>query len=262
MFRLNNADLRLTRLPSNLGAVCRVWLNETKSMGALLRINVYANWWINPGWLLEDIDISVPDHQGKCFVQSIGVSLVSAQIADYKIVSSANQAIADSFWLADDKIYFYQVNPCTIAKITIHTPILFLDVQSYIALLPASFSVIDVNGDLDFIQDGDRLIVDYTSNLAIGDQLIVNGELTLDPDYLCDISSFYLPSVEFLDAVDWIGKSFAPCQDTFNPVAWDFTWEQNTKIANLFIKSEYLPKFSEQSIVLQSHFGGSLTYNR
>lgn len=261
MFRLNNADLPVSPEPlSNMGSVCRFWYSETdRGMGPLLRVNTYANWWTNPGWTVDDLNPEKPDFIGDYSTVSVNAELVDVRIVGYKKVSSADEALPDSLWFSSNKIHLYQKTIPTEAIITFTSSI--LSTAPYTILTPDNFTPTAISPGDSFTQSGASLIIASTELMAIGDSITVTGTLTINPVVQCAIASFILP-VEFLDQVDWIGKSFRSCKDIINPVLWEFTWYQPSKLANAFIDRNYLPDFQENNQVTGIQGIGSLTYDR
>ena len=261
MFRLNNADLPVSPEPlSNMGSVCRFWYSETdRGMGPLLRVNTYANWWTNPGWTVDDLNPEKPDFIGDYSTVSVNAELVDVRIVGYKKVSSADEALPDSLWFSVNKIHLYQKTIPTEATITFTSSI--LSTAPYTILTPDNFTPTAISPGDSFTQSGASLIIASTELMAIGDSITVTGTLTINPVVQCAIASFLL-SIEFLDQIDWIGKSFRSCKDIINPMLWEFTWYQPSKLANTFIDRNYLPDFQEDNQVTGIQGIGSLTYDR
>jgi hypothetical protein len=261
MFRLNNVDLPVSPEPlSNMGSVCRFWYSETdRGMGPLLRVSAYANWWTNPGWTVDDLNPEKPDFIGDYSTVSVNAELADVRIVGYKKVSSADEALPDSFWFSTDKIHFYQKTVPTEAAITFTSSI--LSTAPYTISIPDNFTPAAISPGESFTQSGASLTIESTELLVIGDLITVIGTLAINPVVQCAIASFILP-VEFLDQVDWIGKSFRSCKDIINPVLWEFTWNQPSKVANTFIDRNYLPNFQENNQITGIQGIGSLTYDR
>ena len=261
MFRLNNVDLPVSPEPlSNMGSVCRFWYSETdRGMGPLLRVSAYANWWTNPGWTVDDLNPEKPDFIGDYSTVSVNAELVDARIVGYKKVSSADEALPDSLWFSANKIHLYQKTIPTEAAITFTSSI--LSTAPYTISIPDNFTPAAISPGESFTQSGASLTIESTELLVIGDLITVIGTLAINPVVQCAIASFILP-VEFLDQVDWIGKSFRSCKDIINPVLWEFTWNQPSKVANTFIDRNYLPNFQENNQITGIQGIGSLTYDR
>jgi hypothetical protein len=261
MFRLNNVDLPVSPEPlSNMGSVCRFWYSETdRGMGPLLRVSAYANWWTNPGWTVDDLNPENPDFIGDYSTVSVNAELVDARIVGYKKVSSADEALPDSLWFSANKIHLYQKTIPTEAAITFTSSI--LSTAPYTISIPDNFTPAAISPGESFTQSGASLTIESTELLVIGDLITVIGTLAINPVVQCAIASFILP-VEFLDQVDWIGKSFRSCKDIINPVLWEFTWNQPSKVANTFIDRNYLPNFQENNQITGIQGIGSLTYDR
>ena len=224
-----------------------------------MRINTYANWWTNPGWTVDDLSPEKPDFIGDYSTVSVNAELVDVRIVGYKKVSSADEALPDSFWFSSNKIHLYQKTIPTEAVITFTSSI--LSTAPYTILIPDNFTPTAISPGDSFTQSGSSLIITSTELMSIGDSITVTGTLAITPIVQCAIASFIL-SVEFLDQVDWIGKSFRSCKDIINPVLWEFSWHQPSKLVNLFINRNYLPDFEASSQVTGIQGIGSLTYDR
>lgn len=261
MFRLNNPNLPISPEPlSNMGSVCRFWYSETnRGMGPLLRINTYANWWTNPGWVVDDLNPDKPDFIGDYSTVAVNAELSDVRIVGYQKVSSADESLPDSFWFSPNKIHLYQKTLPTEAVITFTSSI--LSINPYVISVPDNFTTNSIYPGDSFIQSGLSLTIESSELLSIGDSITVSGLLTISPVIQCAIASFLLP-IEFLDQVDWIGKSFRKCSDTINPALWEFTWNQPSKLANVFVGRNYLPDFPETTQDTGIQAISSITYDR
>lgn len=257
MFRLNNANLPISpESLSNMGSVCRFWYSPiNRGMGPLLRVNTYANWWTNPGWIIDDLNPEQPDFIGDYSIVEVNTELVDVRVVGYQQVSSADKSLLDSFWFESNKIHFYQKSIPGQVVITLDS--LVLSVSPYKISVPDNFVVNSIYPGDSFSQSGLNVIIQSTELLAIGDVITVKGILTINPIVQCAIASFILP-IEFLDQVDWIGKSFQNCKDIINPRLWEFTWSQSDRLANLFVDRNYLPKWENNYQNTVVHFIGEL----
>lgn len=262
MFRLNNPDLPLSPSDSSkMGLICRLWIPSGRGMGSLLKINTYANWWTNPGWLTDSLTPEKPDLLGEYCVVDVGAGVVSARILGYKLVANASEALSDGFWFEGNNLHLYRKNAVTHANITISTTIPFSLSTEYIISVPNNFTVESISVDGSFAQSGTSLTVTSTG-LVAGESLEIFGILTISSTAICSIASFFL-EVNFLDQVDWLGRSFRPIQDLLKPQILEFTWSQELRLANIFVDSNLLPEWGETTGsggAIQSI--GSITYDR
>jgi hypothetical protein len=262
MFRLNNPDLPLSPSDSSkMGPVCRLWIPSGRGMGSLLKVNTYANWWTNPGWATDLLTPEKPDLLGEYCVVDVGAEVVSARILGYKPVANASEALPDSFWFEGSNIHLYKKNAATQANITVSTTIPFSLSTEYIISVPDDFTVESVSVDGTFSQSGTNLAVNSTG-LVAGESIEISGVLIISPVTICAIASFFL-DINFLDQVDWLGRSFRPIQDLLKPQILEFTWSQELRLANIFVDFNLLPEWGEATGsggAIQSI--GSITYDR
>lgn len=262
MFRLNNPDLPLSPSDSSkMSPICRLWIPSGRGMGSLLKINTYANWWVNPGWSTDSLTPERPDLLGEYCVVDVGAEVVSARILGYKPITNASEALPDSFWFNSNNIHLYKQNAVSQANIAISATIPFSLSTEYIISIPDNFTVESIAVDGSFTQSGTNLTVTSTELIA-GESLEISGVLTISPTAICSIASFFL-DINFLDQVDWLGRSFRPIQDLLKPQILEFTWSQELQLANIFVDSNLLPVWGEatgSSGAIQSI--GSITYDR
>lgn len=272
MFRLTSTNLPIAPKGFKLAPAFTIW-GQTQGMGAVLKINTFAQWLNNPGWEIDTLPLGDPISVGKYSYLVFPHELVDVQINPYQVKEDSIEAIANNFWFSGQTIHFYEVDLIpTEAKITfaIATPI--PENNIYTIELPDGFVASKVSydglafslgmGAGTFSQSGSTLSITGSASYAlpVGELIYITGDFTfVPPTPELAIATFYLPQILYLDRFDWVGKSFSPTEDAIAPQAFEFTWSEEIQVANAFLPFNSMPGVAIADV--QSIFQDSNTVN-
>ena len=82
----------------------------------------------------------------------------------------------------------------------------------------------------EFKQDGTTVLVCGSPqfHLELGQEIESRGTIVLPaPAKAFDAATFYLPSVAYLEKIEWKGFSFVAVTDAFDPKINEFFWDNN-----------------------------------
>lgn len=83
----------------------------------------------------------------------------------------------------------------------------------------------------EFQQLGAQLIICGSPqfHLDLGQDVVITGNTTLSlaGTALLKVATFYLPTVVYLEKIEWLGISFSPAKDARNPQSNEFVWDKS-----------------------------------
>lgn len=276
MFRLTSSNLALNSKPNQLAPLFTIWQQDEQGTAPILRINCYSEWLNETGWELENILLGIPDI-GSYYRLLLDSRLVVERIFGWRQIVNALEARAETFWQADKIIYLYQQNvelPNFIIA-TFHTNSPGQIAGNYIVELPIGFTATIIiseglvfnsgTGIGNFAQNNNIVTIYGNSaySMEFGQELLIEGELiTSSFEKTSTIASFYLEEVIYLDKIEWAGHNFSVAKTATSPKLWEFTWNRETKIANLFIDFNCIPYFEPEQINVITKSSGIINFNR
>lgn len=159
------------------------------------------------------------------------------------VESSDNILVSGEFLQEDSLLAIASTNPITInrniAPTTEENWIYSVEVQTGLTVsrikslglefLPSPSNTRPNPGE--FRQIGNQLIICGSPqfHLDFGQEIQVNGniEIATNTATSLKIATFHLQTVFYLEKIEWLGISFTPAQDSFNPQVNEFLWDRN-----------------------------------
>lgn len=228
---------------------------------------------------VEQIPTPDPIFAGRYVRLDLGVKIESITIEGFSQVTSALTALPQTCWLDGTLdgthlcLYTFETLSTVVAKVALNFTVPLATNNLHQISLPQGFTASSVVSDgLEFIggsgegrfsQQGINLTINSGSNfpLVVGNELVVTGNwLVTLPSPTCNVATFVLPNLNYLDYIDWMGISFSPTQNALSPQAKEFTWNEKTHCCNAFLDlpvAQVQPKLTNYESLL-----GSVTYNR
>lgn len=272
MFRLTSTNLPLVATQSKPAPVFTIWSGENRGTGPVLRVNFYGNWIENPGWELDAVPLGMPFATGKYYLTPFTPAI--QQIDQYAKVENAIASSPNTFWQSATSLSLYQTStlptsavvtstisapPAVANNYTFSTPVAVTSISS------GGLTFTNGTGIGNFSQDGQIVTIygDAANSLILGQELVAIGAtMPVFPEAISAIASFYLPDTVYCDRIDWVGKSFSPALDASSPQKWEFTWDVQRKVANLFLPQTSMPYFPESRVDYISHGSGVVDFQR
>lgn len=254
MFLLVNSNLPASPIPlESPGPLCTVFMPNA-GMGPLLKVDTQSS--ISSGWTTQQLPIEVPAYTGNYYQISLPVTPDTVTIAGYNESDSAVDAVPNNYWLDDDLLNLYAGTTFSEFQLSYTASAPYPISNNYTFTLPAGLTVTGVVSEGltftpgssvgNFSQSGTTLTVFGSSlyNLPYGQDVSVTGSLSITlPTANCAIASFYFPTAQFVDAMDWAGVAFNPMQDDQNPQLSEFSWNQPTQTVNVFLPISSMPNY-------------------
>ena len=231
-------------------------------MGAIARINRVNN-------LLGDeitaTEIPQPEWINYYSVIDVGYKIANASISGLKKVDDPRNLNQDTFWINGSKLHLiYNVAP-TSALIILHQIISTTNLRE-VAIAP-NFTVFEIcstgltfkpgSEPGQFTQKGNILSISTSPqyNLVTGQEVSLVGNLELAVTPSIKAVNFVVEGIDQLDAIDWLGCSFLPAANIYEPQVAEFLFRNN---ATIFTEKLNLPAAKTQKIDSQTISLGKL----
>ncbi|MBN3946416.1 MAG: hypothetical protein HWQ38_07960 [Nostoc sp. NMS7] len=272
MFRLTSTNLPLVATQPRPAPSFTIWSGENRGTGLVLRVNFYGNWIENPGWELDAVPLGKPFATGKYYVTPF--TPVIQQIAQYVGVENAIASSPNTFWQSATSLSLYQgstlpanavVTSSVSAPPAVANNYIFSTSIAVSSITSGGLTFTNGTGIGNFSQNGQIVTIygDAAYSLILGQELVVIGDvIPIFLEAISAIASFYLPDTVYCDRIDWVGKSFSPARDALSPQIWEFTWDVERKVANLFLPSTSMPYWTESHVDYILNSSGVVDFNR
>jgi hypothetical protein len=266
MFKFVSPDLPAK--PSNfaIAPAFRILWGDSREMGAFLRFNLYA---ANLPFDPVKLPISDPVFIGYYTRIDLEFPILNPSIFGFDQVVDAVEALPNKFWIDGTTLNFYSIQPLD-SPLSIH-----LTITDYVPLPTSDYVwVVEVPENMtansvrsqgltcSFTQLGSTITIlgSPQTNLRVGDEILIAGQVSATvPNFFSRVATFYMPELEFLDRMEWLGKTFSPSQNALQPQVNEFVWHNHycTIFTDLNLTPINSPVPTETSSFL-----GAITYQR
>lgn len=219
------------------------------NLGPLFKINYYQKY---GDAAFESVAQPTPDpvYAGRYYKVELGRAVQSIQVPDFSPTVSAVTALPLSYWSDEATLSIYSFDEleaialtCELADIvplSTNNQWKFTLPDGFIAtqIICEGLGFVPGTGEGTFAQAGAIASVTGFSNfpLTTGAATTISGiwSLTLSQP-TCNVATFILPDIAYLDRLDWMGVSFSPAVNALSPQPKEFTWNEQTHCCNAFL---------------------------